>query len=581
MSSPGAIEAEPDDADSTPYGYCDGVLDGEATGWCWRASDPAARLEVEVLVDGQAVARGQADRRRQNVAQAGYGDGRYGFRVPLPETVADGGSHRIAVRVEGAVLPASDTFIEGGVRSGAELEPAPDGWASTTFIPDEALAEARTTGEASTGRRRLLRRGRDAEEPESAELRGYVEGVEGGELFGWIVESSQPEQSLRVQVTVDGAPLGTVDADLSRRDVARAGYGEKHGFRVALPDELAPGHHTIEVRSEDGLFRVPLATDYIVTDAGGAPIEGVILIEATSGAPPPALTSPQEALIGLDGWIFEWWPGDFHILRGVRELPPDSFKRNQVRLRERHELARSAGATLIEAVIPAKLAAYREYLPLGLAVEDSARPADRLAAEIREQNESDVLDLAVALRHARRHGDVFARSSRGLSWLGAFAVYRAIAKELARARPGIEPLRREALRFDGLEALPDSLSDLQRVVWVGSGTVAAATIAEDEDHEGQPRLDWTCLAGEYAVLPPELRAIAGGAAALLRRRTADRGAGALVIHDGSAERVAPFLAEHFDRTLVVGPGADLNLVVAELAPAVIVEIVAEATLLRV
>jgi hypothetical protein len=571
------------DADSpqhSVYGYLGGVVAGRANGWCWRASEPAERLEVEVVVDGAPVAQGVADRPRADVARAGYGDGRYGFSVPLPDELDDGGSHRIAVRVGEKLLPAVASFVSRPrPPRAADGGEGPDGgrWSATTFVPEEGTRPAALEREASE--RRPRPRGRRGAEAEAGEVAGYIDGIIGGALVGWVVDKARPRASLRIAATFDGERIGEFDANVARNDLKRQGYGDRHGFRVALPGRLEPGHHSVEVRTVDGR-RVPLARDYVVMDARSKAIEGVTLLDAMSSAPPPAAATAREALLGLEGWIFEFAPGDFHVLRGAEPLSDDVVARHLLRLRERHQLARATGAQVVEAVMPARLAVYGEYLPTGLSIEEPGRPAERLLAAVREQNVIDALDLTAALRHAKPHGEVFARTGRSLTWLGGFAAYRAIAKHLARSTPGLEPLKRDELTFAELEPGSDSLAELPRVVWVGSTTVPAGSAAESEAQEGGPRLDWTKMNTEYAVVPPDLAAAAGSAAAMLRRREGGRDTDALVIHDGSAERVAPFLAEHFDRTLVVAGGADVDRLCAMLKPAVIIEIVGEAALLR-
>jgi hypothetical protein len=512
--------------------------------------------------------------------------------VQLPERLADGGTHRISAHAGGVALTTPPTFIRGAPRrapAGSAEPSGDDPWAGTVFVPDgeagppgaasDAPAETTETTEAERAGRRRGRRRRGAQP--GVELAGYVDGVTGDELFGWVVDPARPDESLRVEAFFDRESLGTAAADLVRGDLARAGYGERHGFRFALGGELGPGIHLVEVRIEDSELHVPLASDYIVIDAAGAPIGGVSLRPAGAAAPPPPLEPPKAALLGLDGWLFDWLGDDeFELLRGARPPAPATLEHQQNLLRERHELARTAGATAVEAIVPAKFAVYRESLPAGIELIESGRPADRLAAALREHNEVDVLDLSVALRQARSHGEVFPRTARGLTWLGGFAAYRVIAKRLARAGVELTPLLRSELTFGELEPVGEHLADLPRMVWIGSHAVAAGTAAEDEPQEGHPRLDWSGLSTEYAVLPGELAAVAGPSAAMLRRREPGGLPDALVIHDGSAGRIAPFLAEHFERTLVIGAGADIEAVLAALEPAAMVTAVAESTLLR-
>jgi hypothetical protein len=61
--------------------------DGLALGWAWYPARPALRLEIELLVDGQAAGTTLAGLFREDVARAGIGDGFYGFAWPLPYDV--------------------------------------------------------------------------------------------------------------------------------------------------------------------------------------------------------------------------------------------------------------------------------------------------------------------------------------------------------------------------------------------------------------------------------------------------------------------------------------------------------------
>jgi hypothetical protein len=570
-------------------GWFDGVVDGEAVGWCWQPEEPSLRLEVDIIVDGERIAGGTANRLRDNLARAGIGDGRYSFRVALPARFADGGPHRIAVRTDGFQLPAVEGFLGGARRKADGLEA--ERWVGTAFVPDldpavAADADSDASEDGDDGQRdagtvpawrRLLKATGEGREPQ--EVRGYVEGVRGTELFGWAVDPTQPRRSLELEAFFDGVRLGPVIANRPREDVERAGYGLRHGFFFTLPEPPEAGRHTVEVRTVEGAFRVALNEQHVVLDQAGVAVEDLELLAVASTAPLPQPAS-MEALLGRDGWLFEWPADDrFHVLRGAVTPAPGAVQTQCDRLGFRRQQAAATGAVLVEAVIPAKLAVYPEYLPAGLEVDQELRPADLVVAAVREENELELLDLTGALRHAKGHGEVYLRTGRGLTWSGAFAGYRAIAKELAKSAAGIVPMRREQLRLGDLELAADSLIELPRLVWTGSSTFPAAAAGADEEHEGEPRLDWKAMSTEYVVLPPELGEIAGPDATMLQRREPGRRGDAVIIHDGSGARVAPFIAEHFGRTLTVGAGAQVDRLMVELQPVAVVEIVAEVSLL--
>ena len=61
--------------------------DGRVLGWAWYPQQPQARVEVELLVDGFVAGSAMAGLFRADVADAGAGDGCYGFSWPLPFSV--------------------------------------------------------------------------------------------------------------------------------------------------------------------------------------------------------------------------------------------------------------------------------------------------------------------------------------------------------------------------------------------------------------------------------------------------------------------------------------------------------------
>jgi hypothetical protein len=78
-------------------GRLEAVVDGRAVGWAWSPERPEDTLDVEVLVDGEVVARGAADVERPALLEAGIGHGRYGFDIQLPERLGGAGAHSIQV----------------------------------------------------------------------------------------------------------------------------------------------------------------------------------------------------------------------------------------------------------------------------------------------------------------------------------------------------------------------------------------------------------------------------------------------------------------------------------------------------
>lgn len=64
-------------------GRVQGIAGGHCIGWAWDAARPLDRLTVELLQDGEVLARQPAALRRAELSRAGIGDGAHGFAFDL------------------------------------------------------------------------------------------------------------------------------------------------------------------------------------------------------------------------------------------------------------------------------------------------------------------------------------------------------------------------------------------------------------------------------------------------------------------------------------------------------------------
>jgi hypothetical protein len=96
-------------------GFVERVSRNAAHGWARDPTDPQRRLLLEAVVDGQVLARAEADSFRGDVADAGHGDGHCGFRLDLSEHALGLGDRVLTVRVAGTgqVLAGSPRVIAG------------------------------------------------------------------------------------------------------------------------------------------------------------------------------------------------------------------------------------------------------------------------------------------------------------------------------------------------------------------------------------------------------------------------------------------------------------------------------------
>ncbi len=179
-------------------------------GWAIDSRTPDAPVQLELVVDGEAVARCLADRPRKG-GGARHEGGRHGFCAELPSKLADGMEKIVHVRFVG-----HDGEVEG----------------SPTVVTVAAAPDTRFA----------------AKDPAQRNI-GRVDVMEGDWIQGWAL-GPDPETRALVEIVVDGHVATGGKANLSRKDIAKA-YGacEFCGFAIKTPAILLDGfEHQVEVR---------------------------------------------------------------------------------------------------------------------------------------------------------------------------------------------------------------------------------------------------------------------------------------------------------------------------------------------
>jgi hypothetical protein len=71
-------------------------------------------------------------------------------------------------------------------------------------------------------------------------IRGRIDAIDGGMVFGWAYDESHPEDRLEVRILHAGQEIGRVTADRPRADLQRLGVGQgAYAFACALPEGLS------------------------------------------------------------------------------------------------------------------------------------------------------------------------------------------------------------------------------------------------------------------------------------------------------------------------------------------------------
>ncbi len=67
-------------------------------------------------------------------------------------------------------------------------------------------------------------------------MKGRVDAIEEGRLYGWAFDPSYPTERLIIRVLLDDKPIAEAPADKDRPDLKRNGIGDgMHAFEVMLP----------------------------------------------------------------------------------------------------------------------------------------------------------------------------------------------------------------------------------------------------------------------------------------------------------------------------------------------------------
>ena len=90
-------------------GYHEGIACYSTFGWAWDANRPTTPITVDVYDGSTLIGSATANLFRQDLLNAGIGDGRHGFGFNLPASVRNGAAHTITVKFGGTSTNLSTT----------------------------------------------------------------------------------------------------------------------------------------------------------------------------------------------------------------------------------------------------------------------------------------------------------------------------------------------------------------------------------------------------------------------------------------------------------------------------------------
>jgi hypothetical protein len=231
-------------------GFVDRMIGDEVLGWAFDTRRPQRRVLVVARLDNRVVAEALADLPRRDLAAAGRGDGRCGFRLRLPGDLAV--DDRIRLRIE-AVAGLRRRVLKRGRRFRQELsDPAP-----------HTAVESKVEGPNV----------------------GYLERCLQGVLRGWAVNPNNPETPPEVDIFDGEIFLGSVQATEDRPRLRESGapFGAR-GFEFTLPDSRDVAAERIRARISGTRFDLRNSRSYPGEGGGRAQARA----EARAGSSSPA-----------------------------------------------------------------------------------------------------------------------------------------------------------------------------------------------------------------------------------------------------------------------------------------------------
>jgi hypothetical protein len=198
-------------------GFHDGADCNTIFGWAWDANQPNTSINVDVYFDNNPFISIQApaNQFRQDLVNAGKGNGVHGFSFPTPASLKDGQPHTIRIKFSGTNTDLFST--PKSITCGANPPP---------------------------------------------EFEGFHDGANCNTIFGWAWDANQPNTPISVDIYDGGTLIATILANEFRQDLVNAGKGNGvHGFTFPVPNSLKDGQsHLISVGFSgtfQGLYLTP------------------------------------------------------------------------------------------------------------------------------------------------------------------------------------------------------------------------------------------------------------------------------------------------------------------------------------
>ncbi len=292
-TKPSAPAAEPSPVERLPiFQSAVDIADRRiVSGWAYNSADPEERVAVLISANGEVIGRVIADGHREDLMQAGIGDGVHAFYFPVEGRLADNDEYFIDVTREatGEHLAHSPILLEA-----LETIPLPEPAAPIEMAAEPPPAEPEPEPEPPPESQHTpdVRFAPEPPHPPESQralgpLIGCLDRLTRTRLQGWAMEEGNADHHVGLVVTANGKVITHLLANRLRPDLRDAGFGDgRHAFDVLLPELSALVTHEVHVRRQ----------------ADGAELEGSpVILPAASAFDADAERSFAALLADLDG----------------------------------------------------------------------------------------------------------------------------------------------------------------------------------------------------------------------------------------------------------------------------------------
>ncbi|GAB3908940.1 hypothetical protein GCM10028803_45610 [Larkinella knui] len=291
----------------TVTGSFDGFINGADCstfrGWVWDRNKPTTAISIDILDGATILATILASEFRQDLLDAGKGNGKHAFRFTIPESVKDGLPHSLSARVTGNSFVLKDSpktlICQGNLTPESNQPPKPPTptvlvtpVVAQVGVPFSAMLVAFTDPEGGTLSYGLsgLPEGLSLQLPNriisgtptqpgvfvltyqatdplgasnsvsfqltvnpaetttvTGSFEGYLDKLDCGGIRGWVWDRNKPNTPLTVEFYLEPSPgnvtvLGSTVANIFRQDLKDAGKGNgAHTYNFTPPSNVTNG----------------------------------------------------------------------------------------------------------------------------------------------------------------------------------------------------------------------------------------------------------------------------------------------------------------------------------------------------